>query len=107
MKDKFPKPRDMKAKLPLPSNKLYKGYGPPKAVLAKLQPTAKDLGERHAIRKNLEAHNARERLAAELDALHGAGMPIHAGLVEHRIDHLRRTLKFDANKNAGSAFHPL
>ena len=71
----FPKCRDIKPgkKLPLPSSKLYAGYGPPQQVVAKLQKKAKDLGEHNAIRRNLYAHNARERLAAELDMLRERG----------------------------------
>ena len=108
-RDRFPKARDMnpKRKLPFPNSKAYGAYQPPKEAIGKLQKLAKEIGERNAVRRTLNAHNARERLAAELDMLHGQGAPIHGGLIESRIHLLRKAVNFDKDRNGGSAFHPL
>ena len=101
--DKFPKLKKQVQKVPLPRKGPLRVFGRPLEAVAKLQQKAKELGERNAIKRNLADHASRERLAAELDSLHGSGAHLHSGLIQSRAEFLRNQTGFDPHRNSGSA----
>ena len=105
--DKFPKQKRQVVRVPLPRKGPLSVFGRPLEAVAKIQAKAKDLGERNAIKRNLADHAARERPAAELDSLHGSSGHLHSGLIQSRVEFLRKQTNFDPNRNSGSALAPL